>query len=450
MPSTLATPEPARIASAPKPTPSQRLMSVDALRGFDMFWIIGAGGLVSALQKMSDIGPVKFLANQLEHADWEGFRFYDLIFPLFVFLVGVSTVFSLSKLIHEGGRSEALRRVIRRSVLIFIVAIFYSGGFNQGWPNMRLMGVLNRIALAYLFGGLLFCFFKPRALAAICAGLLIGYWGLMTFMPIRDIQLTPENISRLAREAGDNETADYFEKKDFVNPSTVKDSPAWAGVQKLFYATTNRVTGKYGKGYNLSDHTDFQYLPGKKWDNFFDPEGFVSTIPAVATCLLGIFAGLLLRNQNVSDTQKVVYLVVFGVAAAAAGWLWNFQFPVIKKIWTSSYVLVAGGYSALLLAAFYVVVDIWKFQKWCQPFVWIGMNSITIYLAANILGPGVPAGTGSGFGKIAYRIAGGDVRSYLNTHVGPGWGDMLIAILGLCFAFWFVHFLYRRKIFLRF
>src|SRR5690349_17659591 len=194
---TLTAVEPAEVKATTKAASAQRLMSVDALRGFDMFWIIGAGGLVSALQKMSDIGPVKFLANQLEHADWEGFRFYDLIFPLFVFLVGVSTVFSLSKLIHEGGRSEALRRVIRRSVLIFIVAIFYSGGFNQGWPNMRLMGVLNRIALAYLFGGLLFCFFKPRALAAICAGLLIGYWGLMTFMPIRDIQLTPENISRL-------------------------------------------------------------------------------------------------------------------------------------------------------------------------------------------------------------------------------------------------------------
>jgi predicted acyltransferase len=447
---TLTAVESAQISASPKASSAQRLMSVDALRGFDMFWIIGAGGLVSALERISDVGPVRFLANQLEHADWQGFRFYDLIFPLFVFLVGVSTVFSLSKLLAESGRSDALRRVIRRAVLIFIVAIFYSGGFSSRWPNMRLMGVLNRIALAYLFGGLLFCFFKPRVLAGICAGLLVGYWALMTFVPIRDIQLTPENISRLAREAGDNETADYFAKQDFVNPSTVKNSAAWAGVQKLFYATTGRVTGKYGKGYNLSDHTDFQYLPGKKWDNFFDPEGFVSTIPAVATCLLGIIAGLLLRNQTIPDIKKVTYLLIGGVAAATAGWLWNFQFPVIKKIWTSSYVLVAGGYSALLLAAFYLIVDIWKFQKWCQPFVWMGMNSITIYLAANILGPGVPAGTGSGFGKIAYRLAGGDVRAYLNTHMGPGRGDLLVAIIGLLMAFWFVHFLHRRKIFLRF
>src|SRR5207244_4550977 len=101
-------------------------------------------------------------------------------------------------------------------------------------------------------------------------------------------------------------------------------------------------------GYNLADHLDFQYLPGRKYDTFFDPEGLLSTIPAIATCLLGVFAGFLLRNQTVSDLQKVAYLMIFGVAAACAGWLWNFQFPVVKKIWTSSYVLVAGGYSAMV------------------------------------------------------------------------------------------------------
>src|SRR5437764_6736355 len=126
---TLTAVEPAQAATAPRASSSQRLMSVDALRGFDMFWIIGAGGLVSALDKMTGSAPVKFLASQLEHADWEGFHFYDLIFPLFVFLAGVSTVFSLSRLLAEGGRAEALRRVIRRSVLLFIVALFYSGGF---------------------------------------------------------------------------------------------------------------------------------------------------------------------------------------------------------------------------------------------------------------------------------------------------------------------------------
>src|SRR6266853_1706558 len=158
------------------PVGSQRLTSVDALRGFDMFWIIGADSLVVALNRMTKTRGTEFLADQLEHADWEGFHFYDLIFPLFVFIVGVSLVFSLSKSIEQVGRSEALKRVFRRSVLLFLVALFYSGGFTSPWPDMRLMGVLNRIALAYFFSGLLFCFLKPRALVGVCVGLLVGYW----------------------------------------------------------------------------------------------------------------------------------------------------------------------------------------------------------------------------------------------------------------------------------
>ena len=306
---------------------------------------------------------------------------------------------------------------------------------------MRLLGVLNRIALAYFFAGLLFCFFKPRALAGICIGLLAGYWALMAFIPIRNIQLTRSNIAILARQTGDEQTAAYFEDKSTANPSTVKNSPAWAGAQKLFYSTTNWVTGKYGKGYNVSDHTDFQYLPAKKYDTFFDPEGFLSTIPAVATCLLGVFAVLLLKSQTVDDRRKVMYLIGFGIAAVAAGWLWGLQFPVIKKIWTSSYVLVAGGYSAILLGLFYLVVDVWEKRSWCQPLVWIGMNSITIYLAKNILGSG-------GIGRIAARFGGGDIKTFFDNRVA-GLGDLVIAIIGLLLTFWFVHFLYRRKIYLR-
>jgi predicted acyltransferase len=320
------------------------------------------------------------------------------------------------------------------------VGIFYSGGFTNAWPNIRLMGVLNRIALAYFFGGLLFCFFKPRALIGVCAGLLIFYWALMSFTPIRDIQLTRINVAKLAEQAGDTATAAYLRDPEAANPSRVKNSPVWVATEKLFYGTTARVTGKFGKGYNLSDHTDFQYLPGYKYDTYFDPEGFLSTIPAIATCLLGIFAGLLLKNQGIEDQRKVIYLLGAGVTAAALGWLWSLQFPVIKKIWTSSYVLVAGGYSAILLALFYQIVDVWQKQGWCQPFVWIGMNSITIYLASNIIG---------GFSKVAVRLAGGDVRTFFDEHVARGFGDLVVAIVGLLLAFWLVHFLYRRKIFLR-
>ncbi len=432
--------DPPGTAPAPGAASSQRLMSVDALRGFDMFWIIGADALVSALNEMSQTGPTKFLAYELDHADWQGFHFYDLIFPLFVFIAGVSLVFSLSKAIERAGRAQALKRVLWRSLLLFLVGIFYSGGLTHRWPDIRLMGVLNRIALAYGLAGLLFCFLKPRALAGICAALLAGYWALMTFVPIRDVQLTRAHIAELAVQSGDQQTAAYYRNPDSPNPSAVKGSPEWAAAQRFFYATTNRVTGKFDKGLNLSDHLDFQCLPGRKYDTFFDPEGFLSTIPAVATCLLGVLAGLLLRSQRVPDRRKVVWLMGAGLAAAAAGWLWGLQFPVVKKIWTSSYVLVAGGYSAMLLGLFYLVVDVWQARAWCRPFVWMGMNSITIYLAGNIL---------DDFRPVVLRLAGGDVRSFLDQHLAQGLGDLLVTLLGLLLAFWFVRFLYKRKIFLR-
>jgi predicted acyltransferase len=350
----------------------------------------------------------------------------------------VSLVFSLTKTIQQAGRAEALKRVFRRSILLFAVAIFYSGGFTSPWPDIRLMGVLNRIALAYFCAGLLFCFLKPRMLVAIAVAILVGYWGLLAYTPIRDIQLTKSNLAQLAEKAGDTKTAALFAEER--NPSAVKDSPAWAAAEKMFYATTNRVTGKFGPGLNLANHIDFECLPARKYDTFFDPEGLLSTLPAVVTCLLGVFAGLLLRNQSVPDQRKVVYLIAFGITGVVLGWLWNAQFPVIKKLWTSSFVLVAGGYSAILLGVFYLIVDVWQSRAWCQPFVWMGMNSITIYLASNMLG---------GFRKLATRFAGGDVRTFLDAHITKGAGDMAISIVGLLLAFWLVHFLYKRKIFLR-
>jgi len=397
------------------PTPTQRLMSLDALRGFDMFWIIGADGLVRGLRSMSDTGLAGTLATQLEHAVWEGFRFYDLIFPLFVFIVGVALVYSLTKTIERAGRAQALKRVLVRSVLLFALGIFYSGGFTNPWPDIRLMGVLNRIALAYFFAGLLFCFFKPRALAGICAGLLVTYWALMSFVPFPDVRPTRETTI-IAKEAG------------------FKD------VAQLNLSSTNLIHGSFVKGVNLANYLDQKYLPGRKWDGTWDPEGILSTIPAVATCLLGVFAGFWLRNQTVGEMRKVSGLLAVGIGCVVAGWVWGLQFPVIKKIWTSSYVLVAGGYSAMLLGVFYFIVDVCQFRTWCQPFVWIGMNSITIYITSNLIG---------GFRRIAPRLVGGDIKAFLDDHVTKGFGDLMISLVGLLLVFWFARFLYQRKIFLR-
>lgn len=165
----------------------------------------------------------------------------------------------------------------------------------------------------------------------------------------------------------------------------------------------------------------------------------LSTLPAIATCLLGVFAGRLLQNKAVPGPQKVRWLVGVGIASLAAGWLWHLHFPVIKKIWTSSYVLVAGGYSAILLGVFYQVIEVWQRRKWCLPFVWIGCNAITLYLANNVID----------FGRLARRFAGGDVRRCFDAVVAPGCGDVVLSAVALALAFALAHFLYRRKIFLR-
>ena len=391
-------------------------MSLDALRGFDMFWILGADALMNALGRASSRPFVKGLAAQFDHAEWAGLRFYDLIFPLFIFVVGVSLVFSLGRTIDTLGRGAAYKRIIRRSVLLFVIALLYSGGIARLWPDMRLMGVLNRIAICYLVAGLLFCHFRWKGLVSVCATLLIGYWALLTFLPYPDVRpRTPE---------GELVSAELTTKK----------------VSDLNFDKTYWRTGVVGPGLNLSNYIDQRFLPGRKYDGTWDPEGLLSTLPAIATCLLGVLAGLLLQSASVNDRRKVAWLIGAGAAGATLGWIWGLQFPVIKKIWTSSFVLVTAGYSAILLGVFYQIVDVWNRRTWAQPFVWIGMNAITLYLVASVLS----------FPGVARRFVGGNVAQFLNSSATTGAGDVLIAAVAVSLVIVFARFLYQRKIFLRF
>ncbi len=410
--------------SSPVAPETRRVVSVDALRGFDMFWILGGDAIAQALKKMGGDGKgfissaAGAFGDQLDHVEWEGFRFYDLIFPLFVFIVGVSIVFSLAKLVEREGKAAAHKRVLRRFVLLFMLALIYSGGVSQHWPDIRLLGVLNRIALCYLFASLLFLNFRWRGLIVACVSLLVGYWALMTFVPSPDLRRVDET-GRLLNPA-----------MNITNASSTA---------QLNWATTNRVRGTFAPGLNLANYLDAKYLPGKKWDKIWDPEGLLSTLPAIGTCLLGVFAGLLLQNRRLADQRKALWLVGTGVVMVAAGFAWGLQFPVIKKIWTSSYVLVAGGYSAMLLGVFYYVIDVRGHQRWAVPFVWIGANAITIYFAENIFN----------FERLAGRLVGGDVAGFLDAHLTNGTGDLVRACVGLLLAFALAGFLYRRKIFLR-
>lgn len=367
--------------AAPSIPATQRLMSLDVLRGFDMFWIVGAEELVRGLEKITSGGLLGLIADQLRHKAWEGFHFEDLIFPLFVFIVGVSLVFSVGKSLETVGRPATLVRIARRSLLLFVLGLLYYGGLSHPIEKVRLLGVLQRMALCYFFASLLFCFLKPRALIAVCAGLLIGYWALLSFVPV-----------------------------------------------------PGHGAGNFAEGANLANYVDKMYLPLRRHDGDHDPEGILSTLPAIASCLLGVFAGLLVKNKALPDRRRVHLLVACGLGCLAAGWLWHLNFPVIKKIWTSSFVLVAGGYSFLLFAAFYQIIDIWKIRKWAMPFVWIGVNPITIYFGGKFID----------FEAMAKLFVGGPVAAAL----GP-YATLVMALTTLFFGFWFLRFLYERRIFLR-
>lgn len=405
-PSSLSGPERAALARA------GRLMSLDALRGFDMLWILGGDAL------MRTLGPA--VARQFEHTPWAGFTFYDLIFPLFLVMVGMSVVFSLSRLCVEHNRRAAMIRIARRSILLFALGIFYNGGMGTGWADIRVLGILQRIAICYAAAGVLFCFCRPRTLAAIAVALLLGYWGLMRFVPIRDVPLDHDAlVARL----------------HVPNPTPQQ-------VRAYFLAAPKRLTGRFEPGLNLSNHLDFEYLPGRKYPGYWDALGLLGTLPAIANCLLGVFAALLIRRTDRSDMQKTAWLLAGGGALVALGWLWDLELPVVKWLWTSSYVLVAGGYSLLLLAVFYWVVDVRGWRGWCRPFVWVGMNPLTLYVASAVLGEG-------GYVALGRRIAGGGCKEFLDATITAGAGDFVVAAIGLAVLVVIARFLYRRQIFLR-
>jgi predicted acyltransferase len=365
--------------------PSQRMVSIDALRGFDMFWLVGGQAFVAAVLGLCPKPVQQLLIPQLEHAEWAGFYFEDLIFPLFVFLVGMTTVFSLGKLLVQEGPAAAYRRLVRRAVALYLLGFIYYGGFSRLWPDIRLLGVLQRIALCYFFTGMAVIHLRVRGIAAAFGAILLVYWAWLSFVPV----------------------------------------PGAGGVS-------------FEPGKNWSNYLDNLLLPGFKWDKTWDPEGLLSTLPAIATCLLGVLAAELLRTPRLSERLKVLCLIGGGILGLGLGYAWGLQFPVIKKIWTSSYVLVAGGYSCILLGAFYLIVDVWKLRAWTVPFLWIGSNAIALYMAVNIVS----------FKQLADRLVGGDMKRALSA-LDPRAATLLASAVALGLILLLAAFLYRRKIFLR-
>jgi predicted acyltransferase len=369
---------------APK---SERLLSLDALRGFDLFWIVGGHGILLALFKLTEWGWLGAIDAQLKHVEWNGFQAYDLIFPLFLFMAGVSTPYSLTRRLAEGARSEVICKVIQRGLILVLLGIIYNNGLQwKGLENMRLGSVLGRIGLAGMFAQLIFVFNfeSPKRLWYWLAGILLGYWAIMSFGHAPGF--TPGDLT---------------------------------------------MEG------NFASYVDRLLLPGKLHKGIHDPEGLLAILPAIGNALLGILAGLWLRRsaEEVSGDRKAAGLAIAGVVLLAAGGLWSLVFPLNKNLWTSSFVLWTCGWASLLLGLFYWTIDV---RGWARGlgafFAVIGMNSVLIYMSSKFLS----------FDFTAQALFGGVARAF------PPAVASLIMVTGIFAVKWALFwFLKRQKVFLK-
>ncbi|TWU23797.1 acyltransferase family protein [Bythopirellula polymerisocia] len=362
--------------------PLARLKSLDALRGFDMFWIIGGGAIVHEAAQLTKWSWLEWMSGQLHHPEWHGFTFYDLIFPLFLFLAGVSMPYSFEKRLYRGDSKKLLyRHVLLRGLALVVLGWVYNGLLNFDWENLRYPSVLGRIGLAYLFAALIVLNADTRGCLLWIAGLLVGYWAALKFIPV----------------------------------------PGFGA-------------GDLTPGHTFTDYVDRLLIPGKMlYPGKRDPEGLLGTIPAIATALAGAVAGQFLKKAQYSGAVKSLLMAAAGVACLVAAWLWNFEFPINKNLWTSSFVLHCAGWSLLLLALFYLVIDVWHIGGWSFFFVVIGSNSILIYLSQHMVD----------FSHTANSLFGGLIS--LTGQWEPLWGT--VAYLAVEWILLYV--LYRNRIFLR-
>ncbi len=366
---------------------SKRLLSLDTLRGFDMFFIMGGAGFFIALDKLFPNAVFGAIASQMYHVPWHGFTQHDMIFPLFLFIAGISFPFSLANSRLKGISEKSIYlNIIRRGLTLVLFGMIYNGLLQFDFENLRCCSVLGRIGLAWMFAALIFLNTKTKTRIIISAAILILYWLLLAFVPVPDA-------------AAD---ADPFSKEG-----------SWVG------------------------YIDRMITPGKLiYPGVHDPEGLLSTAPAIVTALLGMFAGEIVRTgkEIMSENKKAIYLAVIGIVLVAAGQLWNLVFPINKNLWTSSFVCFVGGLSFLLFALFYYLVDVKGWRKWTTFFVVIGMNSITIYMAQRIVG----------FSGISKFFFGGFIGLFSETAQPFVTSACYIATCWI-----FLYILYRKKIFLK-
>lgn len=366
---------------------SPRLLSLDVFRGLTIVLMI----LVNSPGNDTSY-------RLLEHSVWNGCTLADLAFPFFLFIVGVSLVFSLSKATAKGASFRTLiSKIFKRAVIIFSIGLFLNAfPYHFNFDTVRYFGVLQRIAVCYFFAAILFLTTSMRVRLVIMLSLLFGYWLLMTYIPVPGF-----GAGNLSQEGN---LAAYLDRLVFS-----------------------------------SVHL---------YQKIFDPEGFLSTLPALATTLFGTLTGDWLLSKNHTQAHKILGLTSIGLLAACIGWLWGLSFPINKGLWTSTFVLWTGGLALLLLAAFYYIIEIKKITAWSKPLEIFGLNAIAAYFLHIF------------FLKIQAMIhiprlngSPGNLRIYISEHLFSLVSLKNASLLYACsyVVFWLVvlTILYRKKIFIK-
>lgn len=367
------------------PEPNKRLMSLDVFRGATM----------ASMLLVNNPGDWDHIYSQLDHAAWNGWTFTDLIFPFFLWIVGVAIPLSMGKRIENGEpRSATLWRIVRRSAIIILLGLFLNGFPYYNFSTMRFPGVLQRIGVCYFFASLIFINTKIRGQIIAIIGLLGGYWLLMAFAPV----------------------------------------PGWG----------HGLLAEHG---NFSEYIDSLVLNGHMWreTKTYDPEGIVSTLPAIATVLFGIQAGHLLRSRK-SAGEKAARLFVIGCALLVAGEIMNLWLPINKKLWTSTYSVFMAGMAMVVFAVCYWLVDVKGRTTWAKPFAIYGMNAITVFVLTGLLG------------RISTSL---DFKTWLYAHMKSGFEhlagslatpkncSLIYALMYVVLMYIVAWVMYRKKWFVR-
>jgi len=366
----------------------ERLVSLDVFRGIT----------IAGMTLVNNPGSWEHIYWPLEHAQWEGWTPTDLVFPFFLFIVGVSITLALGNRVERGSNKRDLYlKILKRSLIIFAIGLFLNGFPYFNLSELRIPGVLQRIAVCYFFASIIFLNTKVTAQIIISVVLLIIYWLLLTYVP----------------------------------------APGFAA-------------GDLTKQGSLPSFVDRMVFGNHVWAQakVYDPEGLLSTIPAVVTTLIGVLTGQLLRT-NKSTYQKAAGMFVAGMICVVIGWAWNPFFPINKALWTSSYTLFTGGLALQFLGFCYWVTDIKGYRRWAKPFEIFGLNAIALYVGSGIMADLL--------GLIKVSAADGTkvpAQSWIYENWFASWASPLNASLAYAIAFvlvwlFLMWILYRAKVIIR-